>query len=218
MKRSQKNRVRLSIETLEHRDAPAALTVSPPGWVDPEFEPIVKETTASAKPRLETAEVHSGGVVQWSLDDDEALAAALAAAHSHARPFHAEDSGAAVINPNGTISASATGTATHLGKFTLHDTSSIVRSEITPDGDVILHIEGLQANLQGADLEAANGDHLFASFTGSVNFTTGEGTVTFEWTGGTGRFAGATGTTVWQIHLNTTNLTYTAVAHGVINY
>ena len=34
MKSSQKNRVRLSIETLERRDVPATLTISPPGWTD----------------------------------------------------------------------------------------------------------------------------------------------------------------------------------------
>src|SRR5262249_35014949 len=110
----------------------------------------------------------------------------------------------------------AYGIATHLGKFTLHDTSTVVGMEII-DGDVILHIAGLQANQQGADLEAANGDHLYASFTGTVNLTTGQATVNFEWTGGTGRFADATGTTVWHISLNP-DLTYTGVADGVINY
>ena len=72
MKSSQKNRARLSVEALEHRDAPATLTVSPPGWINPDTEPIVKEVTASAKPGLATAEVHSGGVVQWSLQSARA--------------------------------------------------------------------------------------------------------------------------------------------------
>jgi hypothetical protein len=182
MNSSQQNRVRLSVEALEHRDAPAGLTISPPGWIGAQVD-----------------------------------AARSVAGHSHARPFHLVESGAAVINPDGTIHASASGQATHLGAFTLHDSSTIIGSEITPDGDVILHVAGLQADLQGADLEAANGDHLYASFTGSVNLTTGEGTLTFEWTGGTGRFAGATGATVWQVSLNP-DLTYTAVADGVIRY
>jgi hypothetical protein len=47
--------------------------------------------------------------------------------------------------------------------------------------------------------------------------TTGKGTVTFEWTGGDGRFAHATGATVWQLTLNP-DLTYSAVADGVIRY
>src|SRR5262249_49939309 len=114
------------------------------------------------------------------------------------------------INPDGTIHASATGQATHLGAFTLNDTSTIVGVDVTPDG-VVLHIAGQ------ADLEAANGDHLRASFTGSVNLTAGTATVNFEWTGGTGRFAEATGATVWQLSLNP-DLTYSAVADGVIRY
>src|SRR5262249_23585704 len=133
-----------------------------------------------------------------------------ASAHSHDRPMHLEDSGTVVFNPDGTISASASGRATHLGAFTLHDTSTIVGAAVTPEG-LVVQIEGQ------AHLVADNGDKLCASFSGSVNFTTGEATVTFEWTGGTGRFADATGTTVWHISLNP-DLTYTAVAAGVINY
>jgi hypothetical protein len=115
-----------------------------------------------------------------------------------------------VFNPDGTISASASGRAMHLGAFTLHDTSTIVGQEVTPEG-LVVQIEG------HADLVADNGDKLCASFSGSVNFTTGEATVTFEWTGGDGRFADASGTAVWHITLNP-DLTYSAVADGVIRY
>src|SRR4051812_23942908 len=100
MTSSQKNRVRLSVESLEHRDAPATLTISPPGWVDPDTQPIapmVKEITASARPGLATAEVHSAGVVQWSLAGPDTRALQSAPAHSHARPFHLEESGTAVF-------------------------------------------------------------------------------------------------------------------------
>lgn len=134
-----------------------------------------------------------------------------AASHSQDRPFHLKESGSAVINSDGTINGSASGKATHLGNFTLHDTSTIVGLEVTPEG-VILQIVGQ------AELEAANGDKLYASLSGTVNFTTGKGTLTFEWTGGTNRFAQATGTTNWQITLNVADLTYSAVADGVINY
>jgi hypothetical protein len=210
MKSSQKNRVRLSIEALEHRDAPATLTISPPGWADVDPTPIVKEITGSASPGLETAEVHSGGVVQWSPDGAQGSPARSGAAHSKDRPFHAEDSGNAVINgdltPGTTINASASGQATHLGAFTLHDTSTVVGAE-----GPVRHIVG------EAELEAANGDRLCASFTGTVDLATFTATVTFEWTGGTGRFANATGTTVWHVALNP-DLSYTAVADGVIRY
>ena len=47
--------------------------------------------------------------------------------------------------------------------------------------------------------------------------TTGEAALTFEWTGGDGRFADASGATVWQLTLNP-DLSYMAVADGVINY
>lgn len=186
MKSSQQNRVRLSIEALERRDVPGTLMFSSPGW-GPEPPPSMKEITGSARPGLLTAE-----------------------AHSHARPFHLEESGAAVINTDGTINASASGHATHLGAFTLHDTSTIVGVDVTPDG-VLLHVVGQ------AHLEAANGDHLCASFTGTINMTAGTGTLNFQWTGGSGRFADATGATVWRVSLNP-DLTYTAVADGVINY
>ena len=90
---SRKNRVRLSIEALERRDAAATLTISPPGWTDPDPQPV-KEITASARPGLATAEVRSGGVVQWSLgglgDQAQVRSVASAAAPSHARPFHLE--------------------------------------------------------------------------------------------------------------------------------
>jgi hypothetical protein len=210
MNSSQKNRVRLSVEALERRDVPATLTMSPPAWIELGPQPIVKEITASAGPGLATAELHSGGVVPWSPAGAQVSAVELGAGNAHARPFHAKDTGNVVINGDlgigTTIEASASGQATHLGAFTLHDTSTVVGA----DG-AIRYIEG------GADLEMKNGDHLCASFTGTVDLATFTATVTFEWTGGTGRFADATGTTVWHISLNP-DLTYTAVADGVIRY
>jgi hypothetical protein len=183
MTTSLTNRFRPSIDVLEHREAPASLTTSPFAWLDGE-------------PRF------LFGV----------SAAESAAASAQARPFHLEESGSAAFNGpiavGTTINASASGQATHLGAFTLHDTSTIV--EIVGP---VLHIVGQ------ADLEAANGDHLFASFTGTVNLATGEGTLNFEWTGGStgGRFENATGATAWQVSVNP-DLTYTAVADGVIHY
>jgi hypothetical protein len=69
MKSSQKNHVRLSIEALERRDAPATLTITPNGlpWIEPDTNPIVQEITASARPGLTTAQAHTDGVVRWSL-------------------------------------------------------------------------------------------------------------------------------------------------------
>src|SRR5262245_8449472 len=61
MTSSPKNRVRLSIEALEHRDTAAALAIVPTGWTDPDPTLIVKAITASAQPGLATAEAHSRG-------------------------------------------------------------------------------------------------------------------------------------------------------------
>jgi hypothetical protein len=175
------SRIRLGIEELESRLTPTRLT---------------------------PMEVTGLGVVLG--DHAHARFVGSAATASQDRPFHLMESGTAVINPDGTISGSASGKATHLGAFTLHDTSSIVGVEVTPNG-LILQIVGQ------AELVAANGDKLYASLSGSVNMTTGEGALTFKWTGGDGRFADASGATVWQLTLNP-DLSYTAVADGVINY
>lgn len=182
MKSSQMIRIRPTVDTLELRESPASLFVKSFDWLDrpPQFllaHHSLNNCSNAPKPR----------------------------------PFHLEESGQAVLNGpiaiGTTINASASGHATHLGAFTLHDTSTIVAIE----GPVI-HVIG------NADLEAANGDNLKASFTGTVNLATGEGNLTFEWTsGGTGRFTNASGASQWQVRLNP-DLTYTAVAVGVINY
>lgn len=175
------NRFRPSIDALEHREAPTGLTTSPPGWINAEVPQFIAAYVAESD-----------------------------AAKSHDRAFHAKDSGIAVLNgppiPGTTISASASGHATHLGEFTLHDTSTIVGFA----GGV------LTVDFGEATLVTKHGN-LYATFSGSVDFNTGQGTVYFEWTGGTGRFANATGATVWQLSVNP-DLTYTAVADGVISY
>jgi hypothetical protein len=181
MEPRNQSRVRLRIEELECRAVPAVLA------------PIeVPRLAALLADHAQIRSVHSAAVL------------------SQDRPFHLEESGTAVINPDGTISGSASGQATHLGAFTLHDTSTIVGVEVTPDG-VVLQIVGQ------AELVAANGDKLYATLSGSVNMTSGKATLTFEWAGGDGRFAGASGATAWQLTLNP-DLSYTAVADGVINY
>lgn len=180
MKSRMHSRTRLDIEELENRVTPARLS------------PI-------EVPGLEA--ILPGPALVRAVES--------AAAQSHDRPFHLEESGTAVINPDGTISASASGHATHLGAFTLHDTSTIVGIDTT--NGLVLHVVG------HADLKAANGDHLCASFSGSINMSAGTGTLNFEWTGGTGRFANATGATIWQVSLNP-DLTYSVVADGVIRY
>jgi hypothetical protein len=123
------------------------------------------------------------------------------------RPFHLKEHGTATFNADGTITSDGTGTATHLGRFTLHRTATLTPS---PDGsDAIVNGE--------ATITAANGDLLKASITGTFNPATGNGVLIYEWKGGTGRFQNATGTTVWLVELYP-DLTYDVVANGVIDY
>src|SRR3954471_3749945 len=84
MEPRQRSRVRLGIEELEYRATPAGLTpVEVPG-LDAAFD--------------HHAQVRHVG---------------QAATPSHARPFHLDELGTAVINPNGTVTGRATAKATH---------------------------------------------------------------------------------------------------------
>jgi hypothetical protein len=85
--------------------------------------------------------------------------------------------------PNASIDRQGTGTATHLGKFTEH---------------VTLQVNLLTESGTGtATFTAANGDTLTATVTGQATMTS-PGVISqvevYTITGGTGRFAGATGT------------------------
>lgn len=123
------------------------------------------------------------------------------------RPFHLEETGQAVFAPGGTVTTVGTGQATHLGRFVLFRTAALYNPSGTAfkvDGEVTI--------------VAANGDQLYASIEGTFDTATGQGTLIYAWTGGTGRFQNATGTTIWVVSLNTTDFSYAIVADGVIDY
>ena len=123
------------------------------------------------------------------------------------RPFHLVETGTASISADGKIVSNGTGTATHLGRFHLHREATL-----TPiPGSTEAEAEGT------ARIVAANGDVLLASIKGVFNPSTGQGVLIYEWTGGSGRFEDATGTTVWLVTVNP-DLTYDVVANGVIDY
>jgi hypothetical protein len=120
-------------------------------------------------------------------------------------PFkgHAEGTvtGAEPVEDGVLLTVSATGQATHLGRF-------------TRDESVVLHEDGTLAGT--IIFTAANGDQLFADAQGEfISSTTAVGTYTF--TGGTGRFTDAfgsasfTGVTLDGIHINVT-------FHGTIGF
>jgi hypothetical protein len=133
------------------------------------------------------------------------LAIAAPASQAVERPFHLVEQGTVVFDgPNAT--SVGTGNATHLGRFTLCRSGTFS----DPVGSV-LQFDGQ------AMLVAANGDELHSSIEGTLDSATGTGLLTYEWTGGTGRFQHATGTTIWRVVVNP-DLTFSVVADGVIDY
>jgi hypothetical protein len=110
-----------------------------------------------------------------------------------------------VAFPTISISREGTGTATHLGKYTV---------EVTLQGNLLtLTATGT------ATFTAANGDTLTASVVGQAT-PTGPTTLSivevYTITGGTGRFAGATGTFTLEISLDQTTGVSTGAFRGSI--
>ena len=85
------------------------------------------------------------------------------------------------VSANGFVGA---GTATHLGRYDEEGSASFFA---TADPTVFL----VEAS---ATYTAANGDELWAVFTGHLDFMTGNVTATVTYVGGTGRFTDASGT------------------------
>ena len=77
-----------------------------------------------------------------------------------------------------------TGTATYLGRYT-----EAGSAQFSPTSDPTV----LRVDAQST-YTAANGDELYAVFTGQLNGLTGSITATVTYVGGTGRFADASGT------------------------
>jgi hypothetical protein len=120
-----------------------------------------------------------------------APASALAKKGGTDRPVKGKVSGGAVFCPSGEAVANHSGVATHFGKLTFHAEGSF-----TPTGPISFFGEGT------ASLVAANGDELTMTWTDEavIKFDeSGEGIghigmIVLTITGGTGRFADASGT------------------------
>jgi len=131
------------------------------------------------------------------------------------RPFSLNGTGVAipVLDGNGNVvgaEPTGSGNATHLGMFT--NTGHV---DFTPDASNpnILHPSG------GGVFTAANGDKLnFVIINGALDLTTGIGTGDFAFTGGTGRFANATGQTSGVIQQNVVTGAYVLTLVGTIDY
>jgi hypothetical protein len=101
------------------------------------------------------------------------------------------------------ITASATGQATHLGRFTRTETLIVNLSEGTFTGTV--------------EFTAANGDQLKADVAGHFTSPTGdraEGTYVF--TGGTGRFQNASGEAAFEVAPD--GMEFDVTFNGTIQY
>jgi polyvinyl alcohol dehydrogenase (cytochrome) len=98
-----------------------------------------------------------------------------------ARPISARGSGSFTDEEGGFF---ATGVASHLGAFKHYGTLLLAPT----DDPAVFSISGTSV------YEAANGDELHASLSGTLNVATGVATGTDTWIGGTGRFADAIGT------------------------
>ena len=107
----------------------------------------------------------------------------------------------------GTSQTTHLGNAAQRGTLALHPTTTSFADGVFPgDGTVTI--------------TAANGDTLTFKYEGNLYLATGEGKGTFTFTGGTGRFANATGTGMFYAQLNLTvpNQPMTVVLDGGINY
>jgi hypothetical protein len=120
--------------------------------------------------------------------DSPPAAAHVGASQQNAVPIRLSDH----ITSDGSGALSISGVGGHLGHWTGEgDLNALVIDPVADRGS----ISGV------ATVIAANGDQLFASFSASWQLSTGVGEVTVIYTGGTGRFAGATGEATEVCHL-----------------
>jgi hypothetical protein len=137
---------------------------------------LVAFSVGCAGPNSPTAPSVSPGVSGFALTESQS---------DHSVPFKGNFEGSQTLTPGtppfGTVNGSATGTGTHLGEFAVTFPHTVNFATRTGVGTYTF--------------TAANGDTVTASFTGAA---TGRPQVSIEEhatvTGGTGRFAGATGT------------------------
>jgi hypothetical protein len=128
------------------------------------------------------------------------------------RPFHLVEHGRLTVTPREgsatllDVVAIGTGTATHLGAISVHRTATLTATS-TPG---IFDFNG------EAVLTAASGEILTTTITGTLNAVIGHADLVYEWTGGTGRFEHATGTTFWSVDV--ADGEYDVVANGQIIY
>lgn len=128
------------------------------------------------------------------------------------RAFHLVEHGQLQVTPHDgsgnvlDLVAQGVGTATHLGAISVQRTATLTATA-TPG---IFDVNGQ------ATLTAPTGEQLRSTFTGTLNGAVGHADLIYQWTGGTGRFENATGTTFWSVDV--ADGEYDVVANGQISY
>ena len=153
-------------------------------------------TSLSASPSIASSEAKVTGAGVFSKDQEV--------------PFKGRLEGIATITPGTppflSVSIEGTGNATHLGRFTVENTHVVNTTERTATGTY--------------EFAAANRDTLTAGFTGQATLTA-PGVLsiveTATITGGTGRFAGATGNFTVERLLNLDTFLTTVSFEGTIS-
>jgi hypothetical protein len=131
------------------------------------------------------------------------------------RPFALRGKGTAtfITDGSGNIiggNLTASGTATHLGRWTAVGT---VHFTPVPDNPTLFHASG------SSTYTAANGDKLdLVLDDGTLDVTTAISTGHAHFTGGTGRFAGASGSISYVVTQNLTTGEFELTAVGRIDY
>jgi hypothetical protein len=126
----------------------------------------------------------------------------------HPRPFRLVGSGQSVLGPDGRFTGTATGVATHLGRWTGTGAGQL---QPTDNPQVLAFHRNIV-------FTAANGDQLYAVIeNGRLNVLTGIATSIYRFTGGTGRFRHATGRTAGRSE-NPPDGSFRLVLMGTICY
>ena len=113
---------------------------------------------------------------------------ALASPAPAAQRAYASRGKAQFVSANNFVGA---GNATHLGLY-----NEVGTAQFSPTADpTVLHVDA------SSTYTAANGDKLYAVFSGNLNGVTGAITATVTYVGGTGRFANASGTAALSAQL-----------------
>jgi hypothetical protein len=187
--------------------APVAMFQGHPANIDEAIDPVRSRVVPKYRERLIIATV----VLALA-----ALAptSALANTGGTERPLRGTESGTTTLNlATGAASADFTGALSHLGKFTGH--SNVTVTFTGPSSF---------AAVGKGSLEAASGDELFfdVTWTGTFTATAIQTTAVRTITGGTGRFAGASGTMTTRlssVYSSTTLVSRdTGTTEGLISY